>query len=482
MSLSPDPPLMPGQWLARGVCRHLSAGHGFAVVEEFVPERGKRVDVMALGPKGQLWVVECKSGMADYRADRKWQGYLDWCDRFFWAVDAAFPAEVLPEGTGLIVADDWGAEILRMGPEAPLAAGVSDAVRAAGIPVFGPSKAAAQLEASKAFAKEVMAEAGVPTAMARVASNAEEAADALDTFGAPYVVKDDGLAAGKGVVVTRNRDEALAHAQSCFDAGGTVVIEEFLDGPEVSVFVLCDGSTTVALSPAQDFKRIFDNDEGPNTGGMGAYTPLEWAPEGLVQEVLDRVAQPTVNQMAHRGTPFVGVLFVGLALTSRGTRVIEFNVRFGDPETQAVLARLKTPLGGLLMAAAKGELDKVQPLRWSKETAVAVVVAAENYPDAPRTGDRIRGLKKVESIEGVHVIHAGTRLDDEGKVVSAGGRVLAVVALGTDLVEARERAYDGVELVQLDGGQFRTDIGGKAARGEIKVQSPGAPAATKAKA
>ena len=278
--------------------------------------------------------------------------------------------------------------------------GVSDAVRAAGIPVFGPSKAAAQLEASKAFAKEVMAEAGVPTAMARVAGNAEEAADALDTFGAPYVVKDDGLAAGKGVVVTNNRDEALAHAQSCFDAGGTVVIEEFLDGPEVSVFVLCDGRNTVALSPAQDFKRIFDNDEGPNTGGMGAYTPLEWAPEGLVQEVLDRVAQPTVNQMAHRGTPFVGVLFVGLALTSRGTRVIEFNVRFGDPETQAVLARLKTPLGGLLMAAAKGELDKVQPLRWSKETAVAVVVAAENYPDAPRTGDRIRGLKKVESDRG----------------------------------------------------------------------------------
>jgi phosphoribosylamine--glycine ligase len=205
---------------------------------------------------------------------------------------------------------------------------------------------------------------------------------------------------------------------------------------------------------------------------MGAYTPLEWAPEGLVQEVIDRVAQPTVNQMAHRGTPFVGVLFVGLALTSRGTRVIEFNVRFGDPETQAVLARLKTPLGGLLMAAAKGELDKVQPLRWSKETAVAVVVAAENYPDTPRTGDRIRGLKKAEAVEGVHVIHAGTKLDDEGKVVSAGGRVLAVVALGTDLVEARERAYDGVELVHLEGSQFRTDIGGKAARGEIKGQTP----------
>ncbi|HEU4666261.1 MAG TPA: phosphoribosylamine--glycine ligase, partial [Arthrobacter sp.] len=360
-------------------------------------------------------------------------------------------------------------DLVVVGPEAPLAAGVSDAVREAGIPVFGPSKAAAQLEASKAFAKEIMAEAGVPTAMAMVATNAEEAASALDTFGAPYVVKDDGLAAGKGVVVTNNREEALAHAQSCFDAGGSVVIEEFLDGPEVSLFVLCDGHNTVALSPAQDFKRIFDNDEGPNTGGMGAYTPLEWAPEGLAQEVIDRVAQPTVNEMASRGTPFVGVLFVGLALTSRGTRVIEFNVRFGDPETQAVLARLKTPLGALLLSAAKGELDKAEKLRWAKETAVAVVIASENYPDTPRTGDRIRGLKKVEELEGVHVIHAGTSFDEEGKVVSAGGRVLAVVALGSDLVEAREKAYDGVELVQLEGSQFRTDIGGKAARGEVKV-------------
>jgi phosphoribosylamine--glycine ligase len=249
------------------------------------------------------------------------------------------------------------------------------------------------------------------------------------------------------------------------------VIEEFLDGPEVSIFVLCDGHNTVALSPAQDFKRIFDNDEGPNTGGMGAYTPLEWAPEGLVQEVIDRVAQPTINEMAQRGTPFVGVLFVGLALTARGTRVIEFNVRFGDPETQAVLARLKTPLGALLLAAAKGELDKAEELRWSKDTAVAVVVASENYPDAPRTGDRIRGLKKVDELEGVHVIHAGTSFDEDGKIVSAGGRVLAVVALGSDLVEARERAYDGVELVHLEGAQFRTDIGRKAARGEIKISN-----------
>ncbi|MGG5174890.1 phosphoribosylamine--glycine ligase [Pseudarthrobacter sp. J1763] len=365
-----------------------------------------------------------------------------------------------------------GADLVVVGPEAPLAAGVSDAVREAGIPVFGPSREAAQLEASKAFAKQVMAEANVPTAMAKVAVNAEEAADALDTFGAPYVVKDDGLAAGKGVVVTKDRDEALAHAQTCFDAGGSVVIEEFLDGPEVSLFVLCDGRTTVPLVPAQDFKRIFDGDEGPNTGGMGAYTPLNWAPEGLVQEVIDRVAQPTVDEMARRGTPFIGVLFCGLALTSRGTRVIEFNARFGDPETQAVLARLKTPLGGVLMAAAKGELDKAEELRWSKESAVAVVVAANNYPGTPRTGDRIRGLKKVEAIDGVHVIHAGTALNEDGKVVSAGGRVLAVVALGADLVKAREKAYDGVELVQLEGSVFRTDIAAKAARGEIKVSGP----------
>ncbi|KNH21648.1 phosphoribosylamine--glycine ligase [Arthrobacter sp. ZBG10] len=391
-------------------------------------------------------------------------------------IDGNDPQAVAALATRLAV------DLVVVGPEAPLAAGVSDAVRATGIPVFGPDKAAAQLEASKAFAKEIMAEAEVPTAMALVATNAAEAASALDTFGAPYVVKDDGLAAGKGVVVTKDRDEALAHAQTCFDAGGTVVIEEFLDGPEVSLFVLCDGHNTVALSPAQDFKRIFDNDEGPNTGGMGAYTPLEWAPEGLVQEVIDRVAQPTVNEMARRGTPFVGVLFVGLALTTRGTRVIEFNVRFGDPETQAVLARLKTPLGSLLLAAAKGELDRVDELRWSKETAVAVVVASENYPDTPRTGDRIRGLKKAEALDGVHVIHAGTALDNDGKVVSAGGRVLAVVALGSDLVEAREKAYDGVELVQLDGSQFRSDIGRKAARNEIKVSTAtGALPVTKAK-
>ena len=382
------------------------------------------------------------------------------------AIDANSPEAVTA------LAQKLGVDLVVVGPEAPLAAGVSDAVREAGIPVFGPSRAAAQLEASKAFAKQVMAEAGVPTAMARVAATAQEAGDALDAFGAPYVVKDDGLAAGKGVVVTSDREEALAHAQACFDAGGTVVIEEFLDGPEVSLFVLSDGQNVVPLAPAQDFKRIFDNDEGPNTGGMGAYTPLEWAPEGLVAEVVERVAQPTIDEMAKRGTPFVGVLYCGLALTSRGTRVIEFNARFGDPETQAVLARLKTPLGSLLLAAAAGRLDRAEKLRWAPETAVAVVLASEHYPDTPRTGDRIRGLKKAAAVEGVHVLHAGTKLGEDGKVVSAGGRVLAVVALGEDLTQARERAYEGIAEIRLDGGQYRRDIAAKAARGDIRVPAP----------
>ncbi|WP_343319033.1 phosphoribosylamine--glycine ligase [Arthrobacter sp. TMP15] len=365
-----------------------------------------------------------------------------------------------------------GSDLVVVGPEAPLAAGVADAVREAGILVFGPSKEAAQLEASKAFAKKVMAEAQVPTAMAMVAVNAAEAADALDTFGAPYVVKDDGLAAGKGVVVTNDRAEALAHAKSCFTVGGTVVIEEFLDGPEVSLFVLADGRSVVPLAPAQDFKRIFDGDEGPNTGGMGAYSPLEWAPAGLVQEVIDRVAQPTIDAMAHRGTPFTGVLYCGLALTSRGTRVIEFNARFGDPETQAVLARLKTPLGGVLMAAARGQLDEIEELRWAPETAVAVVLASENYPENPRTGEKIRGLKKANRLDGVHVLHAGTGTDQEENTVSTGGRVLAVVGLGVDLQDARERAYAGIEQISLEGGQYRTDIAAKAARGEITVADP----------
>lgn len=366
------------------------------------------------------------------------------------------------------LAQQLSVDLVVVGPEAPLAAGVADALVEAAIPVFGPSKAAAQLEASKAFAKQIMAQAEVPTAMARVAENEAEAAEALDVFGAPYVVKDDGLAAGKGVVVTSDRDEALEHAKACFAAGGTVVIEEYLDGPEVSLFVLSDGHHAVPLEPAQDFKRIFDNDEGANTGGMGAYTPLPWLPAGFVDKVIDRVALPVIRTMSDRGTPFVGVLYCGLALTSRGIRVIEFNARFGDPETQAVLARLQTPLGGLLFAAAGGELDQIEALRWDSKSAVGVVLSSPGYPDAPTTGGTLTGLREAEE-NGASVLHAGTALNDAGDVVSAGGRVLSVVALGESLEAARDAAYEGIAKISLDGGHYRTDIAQKAINGEITV-------------
>jgi len=352
------------------------------------------------------------------------------------------------------LAREVGADLVVIGPEAPLVAGVADAVREAGISCFGPSAEAARLEGSKAFAKEVMAAADVPTAMARVCTNADEAADALDAFGPPYVVKDDGLAAGKGVVVTEDRDEALAHAAAC----ERVVIEEYLDGPEVSLFAITDGSTVVPLLPAQDFKRALDGDAGPNTGGMGAYTPLSWVPAGLVGEVTARVLQPTVDEMARRGTPFAGLLYAGLALTRRGVRVVEFNARFGDPETQPLLALLTSPLGVVLKAAADGRLPDVGPLTWADGAAVAVVVAADGYPAKPRTGDAVHGLAEVARLDDVEVLHAGTSTDDDGHVVTSGGRVLAVTAVGADVADARAKAYDGVALLRIDGSHHRTDI------------------------
>ncbi len=366
-------------------------------------------------------------------------------------VDAADPVAVAALAAGY--------DLVVVGPELPLVNGVADAVRQAGVACFGPSGEAARLEGSKAFAKEIMAEAGVPTAMAHLCTGLEEVADALDAFGPPHVVKDDGLAAGKGVVVTDDRDAALAHAASCLDKpGGQVVVEEFLDGPEVSLFVLCDGTSAVPLAPAQDFKRVGDGDAGPNTGGMGAYSPLPWAPPHLVEEVMERVALPVVAEMARRGTPFTGVLYCGLALTSRGLRVIEFNVRFGDPETQSVLARLATPLGGLLLAAATGELAGFPPLRWREAAAVTVVLAAENYPSTPRTGDVITGLDDAESVPGATVLHAGTARDDAGAIVSAGGRVLSVVGLAEDLTAARSVAYQAISKIVLPGSHYRSDI------------------------
>ncbi|MGC5047904.1 phosphoribosylamine--glycine ligase [Micrococcus porci] len=367
------------------------------------------------------------------------------------------------------LARDLAVDLVVVGPEAPLAAGVSDALREAGFAVFGPSQAAAQLEASKAFAKEVMAAAGVPTAGARVCATEAEVDAALTAFGAPHVVKDDGLAAGKGVVVTSDRAAALDHARACLSAGGTVVIEDFLDGPEVSLFVLCDGEHAVPLTPAQDFKRIHDGDAGPNTGGMGAYTPLEWLPEGFVDEVMERVARPVLAEMSRRGTPFAGVLFIGLAVTENGPEVIEFNVRFGDPETQSVLARLETPLGGLLADAAAGRLGADRELRWSDDVAVDVVLASAGYPASSRSGDVIAGLEDALALEGVDVLHAGTARNEDGDVVTAGGRVLAVVGRGATLAQARERAYAGVAKIRFDGAHHRTDIALKAERGEITV-------------
>lgn len=352
------------------------------------------------------------------------------------------------------VAVDLGADLVVIGPEVPLVAGVADAVRQAGIACFGPSAAAARLEGSKAFAKAVMATAGVPTAASRVCTNPEQAAAALDQFGPPYVVKKDGLAAGKGVVVTTDRAAALAHAAAC----GRVVIEEYLDGPEVSLFALTDGAAVLPLAPAQDFKRVGDGDTGPNTGGIGAYSPLPWAAKDLVDEVVTDVVQPTVDEMRRRGTPFSGLLYAGLALTSRGVRVVEFNARFGDPETQVILPRLRTPLAGLLKAAAGGGLADQAPLEWDDGAAVTVVMAAAGYPGSPRTGDPIDGIEAASALEGVQVLHAGTARDAAGRLVTAGGRVLSVTAVGEDVAEARTRAYGAVGRIRFSGAHFRTDI------------------------
>jgi phosphoribosylamine--glycine ligase len=368
-------------------------------------------------------------------------------------VAAADPAAVAALAVELAV------DFVVVGPEAPLVAGVADAVRAAGIDCFGPSALAAQLEGSKAFAKDVMTAAGVPTARAFLCTSTEQAENAVDTFGPPYVVKDDGLAAGKGVVVTDDRAVALAHAAAC----ERVVIEEYLDGPEVSLFCVTDGTTVVPLLPAQDFKRIFDGDTGPNTGGMGAYAPLDWLPPGTVESVVATVAQPTVDELRERGIPFAGLLYVGLAITASGPRVVEFNARFGDPETQVVLALLETPLAGLLRAAATGSLGSHPPLEWRDGAAVTVVLAAANYPDTPRVDDAIRGGDQPG------VIHAGTRRDGDGILRSSGGRVLSATAIGASLAEARAAAYRLVSSIELPGGQYRTDIALKAAMGEIRV-------------
>lgn len=364
------------------------------------------------------------------------------------------------------------ADLVVVGPEAPLVAGLADRMREAGIAVFGPSAQAARLEGSKSWAKEIMLAAGVPTARAVTVTETAGLAEGLEAVNpgasAPYVVKADGLAAGKGVVVTEDREAALAHGRACIEAGGAVVLEEFLDGPEVSLFCVADGQRVLPLAPAQDFKRALDGDEGPNTGGMGAYSPLPWAPEGLVEEIVRTVAEPTIAELERRGTPFSGILYCGLALTSRGLRVVEFNARFGDPETQVVLPRLTSPLGPLLLAAARGDLREAGELTWSSDAAVAVVIASAGYPEHARTGDAITGIERAEH-DGAAVIHAGTARSEDGSLVSAGGRVLAVVGTGADLAAARTMALAGVAAIDLPGSHHRTDIAARAAEGEIRA-------------
>jgi len=366
---------------------------------------------------------------------------------------AAVPDQILA------LARKLGPDLVVIGPEAPLVAGAADALREHGLACFGPDAAAARIEGSKSFAKQVMAEAGIPTAASFTCRTGAEADQALAEFGPPYVVKDDALAAGKGVLVTTDRQAAAAHARAC----GTVVIEEYLDGPEVSLFAVTDGITAVPLLPAQDFKRAGDGDQGPNTGGMGAYAPLPWAPADLVQQTMAQVVQPAVDVLRRRGTPYRGLLYAGLALTSAGVRVVEFNARFGDPETQVVLDRLASPLGPLLHAAATDDLAGAAALEWRPGAAVVVVIAADGYPAAPVKGDQIKMAAERSGVTAAgdataYLLHAGTARDADGNLVSAGGRVLNAVGSGPDVAAARAAAYALADTVELRGGWYRRDI------------------------
>ena len=381
------------------------------------------------------------------------------------AADAAIAEGLDANSPGAVTdyANDEHIDLVIIGPEAPLVAGVADALRERGIPVFGPARAAAALEGSKAFAKRVMDAAGVPTGRATRAATRADVEAALDAYGAPYVVKADGLAAGKGVIVTEDRAAALAHADAYLPSG-PVLVEEFLSGPEVSLFFVSDGDTVRALSPAQDFKRAYDGDAGPNTGGMGAYSPLPWladrfgSEQAFVEQVTREVAEPVIRQLDAEGTPFIGLLYAGLILTEQGVKVIEFNARFGDPETQVVLARLTSPLSQLLMAAASGHLEDEPAPSFADTAAITVVLASEGYPESPVTGRLIDGTEAAASVPGVHLAHAATARDREGALVATGGRVLNVVATAADFAQARERAYAALAEITLEGAHFRRDI------------------------
>ncbi|HYH33148.1 MAG TPA: phosphoribosylamine--glycine ligase [Pseudonocardia sp.] len=402
--------------------------------------------VLALAQDPGVTALACAPGNAGTAAVAEQRG-----------LDVADPAAVAA------LALDWRADLVVIGSEVPLVTGAADAVRAAGIACFGPSAAAARIEGSKSFAKDVMAAAGVNTATSVVVDNPAHLDAALARFAPPYVVKDDGLAAGKGVVVSPDLDVARAHASTLLDGGHPVLLESCLDGPEVSLFCLVDGETVLPLLPAQDFKRVGDDDCGPNTGGMGAYAPLPWASPALADELVQSVVAPVAAELVRRGTPFSGLLYAGLVLTAAGPAVIEFNCRFGDPETQVVLALLRSPLAGLLHATATGELAAQPAPQWSDGAAVTVVVAAEGYPGPPRLGDVVAGA------EGEGVLHAGTRRRDDGAVVSSGGRVLSVVGTGADLTRARQEAYARLDRVHLAGSHHRTDIALRAAQGAVAI-------------
>jgi phosphoribosylamine---glycine ligase len=364
-----------------------------------------------------------------------------------------------PTAVGAVaaLAAHHGVDLVVIGPEAPLAAGLVDALTSVRVPAFGPKRAAARLESSKAFAKEIMRRAGVPTAAALVFTDPDSARAHLDSTGGPYVVKADGLAAGKGVLVTDRRAEARDWVDLCFggrfgDAGQQVVVEEYMEGPELSVFAVCDGEHYLTLEPARDYKRLANDDEGPNTGGMGSYSPVDLPPD-LVATVEKEVIEPTLQTMAEAGTPYVGFLYAGLILTEAGPQVIEFNCRLGDPETQVVIPRMRSDLLTLLADAAAGDIGTTH-LDWDPDPAVNVVLASAGYPESPRTGDVIAGL---EEVEGALVFHAGTGRQGR-RVVTAGGRVLSVVGRGPNRATARHAAYEGVDAITFKGMQYRTDI------------------------
>ena len=411
------------------------------------------IDILLLGSGGRedalAWAMRQSPSCGKLLAAPGNPGIARWAECV--AVDPADPAKVVElaraQGIGLVV----------VGPEAPLVAGVADACRAAGIPVFGPDAAAAALEGSKGFTKDLCAAEGIPTAAYVFTSTMSQALDALDRFGLPVVVKADGLAAGKGVTVAVTREEA--EAAICAAGDGPLVIEEYLDGEEASLFALVDGDIAIPLASAQDHKRVGEGDTGPNTGGMGAYSPAPVLTPELEAQAMDAIVRPTARAMAELGTPFSGVLYAGLMLTAQGPKLIEYNVRFGDPECEVIMPRIDGDVAALLHAVATGRLGEIGPVVLKDEVAATVVIAAEGYPGRPRKGGTVDGIEAAERVEGVTVFHAGTALHGSGTLLAAGGRVLAVTALGPTLAEARARAYRGVDAIDFAQGFHRRDIG-----------------------